>query len=127
MNTISKQLLYGTGLLLTGLLAGWFLFSGSAGDDNHSGHNLLSQGEIEQHVQDSHTDENGEIVWTCSMHPQIRESEPGNCPICGMELIPARSQGTEADEDNYSMVMTASAARLEIGRASCRESGKVCV
>lgn len=112
MNTISKQLLYGTGLLLTGLLAGWFLFSGSAGDDNHSGHNLLSQGEIEQHVQDSHTDENGEIVWTCSMHPQIRESEPGNCPICGMELIPARSQGTEADEDNYSMVMTASAVRL---------------
>lgn len=112
MNTISKQLLYGTGLLLTGLLAGWFLFSGYAGDDNHSGHNLLSQGEIEQHVQDSHTDENGEIVWTCSMHPQIRESEPGNCPICGMELIPARSQGTEADEDNYSMVMTASAVRL---------------
>ncbi|MDZ7806045.1 MAG: efflux RND transporter periplasmic adaptor subunit [Gracilimonas sp.] len=23
------------------------------------------------------------------MHPQIRENEPGNCPICGMELIPA--------------------------------------
>ena len=28
------------------------------------------------------------IVWTCPMHPQIRRSEPGNCPICGMALEP---------------------------------------
>ena len=28
-------------------------------------------------------------IWTCSMHPHIRESEPGNCPICGMKLVPA--------------------------------------
>lgn len=27
--------------------------------------------------------------WTCSMHPQIRLTKPGRCPICGMELIPA--------------------------------------
>lgn len=27
--------------------------------------------------------------WTCSMHPEIHRSEPGQCPICGMELIPA--------------------------------------
>ncbi|MBC2593203.1 efflux RND transporter periplasmic adaptor subunit [Ruficoccus amylovorans] len=27
-------------------------------------------------------------VWTCSMHPQIRQPEPGQCPICGMDLIP---------------------------------------
>jgi Cu(I)/Ag(I) efflux system membrane fusion protein len=26
--------------------------------------------------------------WTCSMHPQIRQSAPGFCPICGMELVP---------------------------------------
>jgi Cu(I)/Ag(I) efflux system membrane fusion protein len=29
-----------------------------------------------------------EQIWTCSMHPQIRQHEPGQCPICGMELIP---------------------------------------
>lgn len=29
--------------------------------------------------------------WTCSMHPQIRTEEPGQCPICGMDLIPAGS------------------------------------
>lgn len=27
-------------------------------------------------------------TWTCSMHPQIRLPSPGNCPICGMDLIP---------------------------------------
>lgn len=27
--------------------------------------------------------------WTCSMHPEIHRAEPGPCPICGMELIPA--------------------------------------
>jgi Cu(I)/Ag(I) efflux system membrane fusion protein len=26
--------------------------------------------------------------WTCSMHPQVRQEEPGLCPICGMELVP---------------------------------------
>lgn len=26
--------------------------------------------------------------WTCTMHPQVRQPEPGDCPICGMELVP---------------------------------------
>ena len=28
------------------------------------------------------------IIYTCPMHPQIRQSQPGNCPICGMALEP---------------------------------------
>ncbi len=31
-------------------------------------------------------------VWTCSMHPQIRQNGPGKCPLCGMDLIPLVSQ-----------------------------------
>ena len=27
-------------------------------------------------------------IYTCPMHPQIRRSSPGNCPICGMALEP---------------------------------------
>ncbi len=27
-------------------------------------------------------------IWTCSMHPQIRQPKAGDCPICGMDLIP---------------------------------------
>ena len=28
-----------------------------------------------------------ETIYSCPMHPEIRQSEPGNCPICGMELV----------------------------------------
>ncbi|MCR9161705.1 MAG: efflux RND transporter periplasmic adaptor subunit [Nannocystaceae bacterium] len=35
----------------------------------------------------------GAEVWTCSMHPQIRQPEPGPCPICGMDLIPVGDAG----------------------------------
>ena len=27
-------------------------------------------------------------LWTCSMHPQIKLTKPGKCPICAMDLIP---------------------------------------
>lgn len=32
----------------------------------------------------------GEALYTCGMHPQIIKTEPGFCPICGMELTPIR-------------------------------------
>lgn len=28
-------------------------------------------------------------IWTCPMHPEIRQEGPGTCPICGMALEPA--------------------------------------
>src|SRR6266566_6078192 len=28
-------------------------------------------------------------IYTCPMHPEIRQQEPGKCPICGMSLVPA--------------------------------------
>jgi len=28
------------------------------------------------------------MIYTCPMHPEIRQAEPGNCPICGMALEP---------------------------------------
>jgi Cu(I)/Ag(I) efflux system membrane fusion protein len=36
--------------------------------------------------------------YTCSMHPQIMEDKPGNCPICHMELIVVKKTNTAADE-----------------------------
>ncbi|MFA4985638.1 MAG: efflux RND transporter periplasmic adaptor subunit [Candidatus Brocadiia bacterium] len=42
------------------------------------------------------TGHEGETIWTCAMHPQIRQNKPGRCPICGMELIQLRaSSGKE--------------------------------
>ena len=39
-------------------------------------------------------------MWTCSMHPQIMQPESGDCPICGMDLIPVDggSDGLLADQ-----------------------------
>lgn len=35
-------------------------------------------------------------VWTCSMHPQIRQNKAGLCPICAMELVVVSTDaGTE--------------------------------
>jgi Cu+-exporting ATPase len=28
------------------------------------------------------------VIYTCSMHPEIRQEGPGSCPICGMALEP---------------------------------------
>ncbi|MCF1479679.1 copper-translocating P-type ATPase [Agrobacterium vitis] len=28
------------------------------------------------------------VIYTCPMHPQVRQIGPGNCPICGMTLEP---------------------------------------
>ena len=47
-------------------------------------------------------------IWTCSMHPQIRQNEPGDCPICGMDLIPLEGdQNDETDPLLVSMSPTA--------------------
>ena len=30
-----------------------------------------------------------EVVYTCPMHPQVRQGAPGRCPVCGMDLVVA--------------------------------------
>jgi Cu(I)/Ag(I) efflux system membrane fusion protein len=41
-------------------------------------------------------------IWTCSMHPQIRQPKPGKCPICFMDLIPVNRQDIQASERQIS-------------------------
>jgi membrane fusion protein, copper/silver efflux system len=42
--------------------------------------------------------QNPDVFYTCSMHPQIMQDRPGNCPICGMKLIQVeKKKGTDAD------------------------------
>jgi Cu(I)/Ag(I) efflux system membrane fusion protein len=38
-------------------------------------------------------DEAGVEMWTCAMHPQIRQPRPGQCPICAMDLVPVTGGG----------------------------------
>lgn len=64
-------------VLLVGLFFGRLIWGGG---DPHAGH-------------DHAMNEDGEIIWTCSMHPQIREDGPGKCPLCGMDLTPMSASG----------------------------------
>ncbi|MFA0960586.1 efflux RND transporter periplasmic adaptor subunit [Roseivirga sp. BDSF3-8] len=91
-------------LLLFGMIVGALLFAVISGGGNgtEAGH---------EHNGDSLvTTEAGEQVWTCSMHPQIRQPEPGDCPICGMDLIPMDEGGDDANSQAVSM--SESAMRL---------------
>jgi Cu(I)/Ag(I) efflux system membrane fusion protein len=95
-----KNYIFGIAILILGVIIG-NMSSGSASVDNHEGeeHNL---------VQDPVTQ-----IWTCSMHPQIQLEKPGNCPICGMELIPLEEttdNGETIGDDE--IVLTAAAIQL---------------
>src|SRR5215216_4081494 len=39
------------------------------------------------------------MLYTCSMHPQVVQDHPGDCPICGMKLVPVRKQSSSTGED----------------------------
>lgn len=39
-----------------------------------------------------------QTVYTCPMHPQIRQPIPGLCPICDMALVPAVKSGADIDQ-----------------------------
>lgn len=92
MKTINKKtIIIASITLVVGLLLGGLIFGGSK-NDFHDDH---------EHVKN---EVNGETVWTCSMHPQIRQNEPGNCPICGMDLIPLEvDQDSDIDPNAISM------------------------
>lgn len=58
--------------------------------------------------------------WTCPMHPQILENHPGNCPICGMKLVPISSMGyeyTTSDQNELPLVIPASSPLITGKRA----------
>ncbi|QSS97996.1 efflux RND transporter periplasmic adaptor subunit [Psychroflexus sp. ALD_RP9] len=78
-------------ILVLGVFLGAILFSS---EDNKEAH-------------DHSQEQADETVWTCSMHPQIRKDEPGDCPICGMDLIPASSMEDDVDPDAIRMSKTA--------------------
>ena len=54
---------------------------------------------IERSVAIGHGDGDGhgDGLWTCGMHPQVLEEVPGQCPICGMNLVPLRQDDGDGD------------------------------
>lgn len=86
---------------------------------------------------DTHAHEEGEglpSIWTCSMHPQIRLPEAGDCPICGMDLIPgdqesAGSSNPQAFQMTPEALALAQVQTLVVGGAQAKKelilSGKL--
>lgn len=96
----TKNILLYAGLLILGLFFGYLFFGGSDSEQS-----------MDEHIEETHTDEQGNVVYTCSMHPQVRQNEQGNCPICGMELIPADNDSNQAD-NSYTLTMTQASMKL---------------
>lgn len=49
----------------------------------------------EESISDSKT------VYTCPMHPEVRQNTPGTCPKCGMNLVPEKGEETSEEEKAY--------------------------
>lgn len=53
-------------------------------------------------------------TWTCSMHPQIQATTPGQCPTCGMDLVALQSAQTSLENSQVQLSQKARAiAQLE--------------
>ncbi len=90
------------GILVIGVFLGWFFFGGSGSNE--------SAETTEQH---DHAGEKSSTLWTCSMHPQIKQDKPGNCPICGMVLIPLDTGDDDEEGLSLSQIkMTKSAMKI---------------
>ena len=51
-------------------------------------------------------------VWSCSMHPQIQREGPGQCPICGMDLVPVRKKPASENQSARTLQVTPSQRAL---------------
>ena len=86
------------------ILAMGFLFgrwsSPSTPTDSHAAHDHGAEG----------TTSTEPTTFTCSMHPQIQQPGPGDCPICGMDLIPLEKDS--GDEGPRTLSMSESSRAL---------------
>lgn len=96
MKTIlSNRFLQLSIVLIVGLFLGWLVFKPATISKQEHAH---EQGE--------------ETTYTCSMHPQIRQNEPGKCPICGMDLIPLTQKSAQGESSPFVYTMSPEAIAL---------------
>ncbi|WP_114491029.1 efflux RND transporter periplasmic adaptor subunit [Candidatus Ulvibacter alkanivorans] len=125
---MKKNLIFIGLALVVGLLGGWLIFGGS-GNDEQAIKDLSDMSDSHDH-----SGESAEQMWTCSMHPQIMQPEPGDCPICGMDLIPAEAgaDGLSADEIKMTEnamalanIQTSVVGQGQMGSGTLKLSGKI--
>lgn len=118
MKTNRKNIITAGVILIVGILLGWIFFGGN-GNESEEAHD--------------HSQAEQNEVWTCSMHPQVRQPEPGQCPICGMDLIPLSEEQSGMDPNMFRMtenaMKLANIRTMTVGRGDAskeiRLNGKV--
>jgi Cu(I)/Ag(I) efflux system membrane fusion protein len=93
--------------LMVGILMGWLIFGRTNTNANTEHDKVIA--------------EDAETIWTCSMHPQIRKDEPGDCPICGMDLIPLQS---DPNEELDPMAVSMSPTAMQLAQVQTLNVGK---
>lgn len=107
----SNRYVKGGLLVASGLILGWLFFHGPSPEKSGA------KAEVHDHAAE------GKEIWTCSMHPQIRKDKPGDCPICGMDLIPLQQSNTVMDDQ--AIEMSESAMKLAEVQTSVVTLGNV--
>ncbi|GBE30777.1 cation efflux system protein CusB precursor [bacterium BMS3Bbin04] len=72
--------------------------SDDSGHEGHGGHGHDSESGQDHSMQSRSTQEStasadSGTLWTCGMHPDVIEDEPGTCPICQMDLVTLKRSG----------------------------------
>ncbi|MEJ2580063.1 MAG: efflux RND transporter periplasmic adaptor subunit [Acidobacteriota bacterium] len=83
---------------LVGALVAFFLVADPLGVSPVDGWLGISRTmEVEHGGGDGH----GDGLWTCGMHPEVIQEEPGICPICQMDLVPLRADDSGSADDGH--------------------------
>ena len=115
---MKKYLIY-LGILVVGLFLGSLIFGNGSNKHAEHTHEVVSESNQK---------------WTCSMHPQILQSEPGDCPICGMDMVPTELSDDGLSPDQIKLTQNAMALAniqtYKVGQgeesgASIKLSGKI--
>lgn len=62
--------------------------------------------------------------WICTMHPDVLQDQPGRCPICGMNLVPAVPSAERSSVPGMELPPTADHARASSMASASHEHGR---
>ena len=84
---------------------------------------LLKPGQFVRGLLKTQLDKFGKVVvpdlsgkWVSPMHPEIVKEGPGNCDVCGMDLVPAEDMGLIGEPGIGETLMVPSSAVLKTGK-----------
>lgn len=86
-------ILAGLAVLAVAVVIGYIAWGDGPNDETAS-----AQAGAQESVQD-HAEKHLDPTYVCPMHPEVTSDKPGNCPICGMDLVVKRSTATALEEE----------------------------